>query len=69
MPNVAPHHGVGAPLRDEGVGLILRDHSFNQGHSVADALPHFHKGRVSPSSRPETRRLCNAYGCQTNNSN
>lgn len=44
MEQAAPHHGVGAPLRDEGVGLILGNHGFDQRHSVADALPHFQQG-------------------------
>lgn len=33
-----PHHGVGAPLGDEGMGLILWHHGFNQRHSVTDPL-------------------------------
>lgn len=57
VPKVVSHHGVGAPLRDEGVGLILRNHSFDQRHSVADALPHFHKRRVSPANPPKNQEV------------
>lgn len=48
-----PHHGVGAPLGDEGMRLILWHHGFNQRHSVTDALQHeretikLYRGRFS----------------------
>lgn len=32
------HHGVRAPLSDEGMRLILWHHSLNQRHVVTDAL-------------------------------
>lgn len=37
------HHGVRAPLSDEGMGLILWHHGFNQRHTVTDALQQ-HRG-------------------------
>lgn len=33
-----PHHSIRAPLRYEGMGLILWHHNFNQWNSVTDAL-------------------------------
>lgn len=38
--NAKSHHGVRAPLGDEGMGLILWDHGLNQRHIVTDALQH-----------------------------
>lgn len=32
------HHGVWAPLGNEGMGLILWHHGLNQWHAVTDAL-------------------------------
>lgn len=38
IPESKSHHSVRAPLRDEGMGLILWHYNFNQWNSVTDAL-------------------------------
>lgn len=47
--NTEPHHGVGTPLGDEGMGLILWNHGFHQRDSVTDALQHYKEENSNPA--------------------